>query len=325
MLALLPFNLTLTSEEASAASMTITEIVVQSGGEFDRNSRDYDILLNAVLAAGLEDELNDPDADLTVFAPNDRAFIRLAQDLGYSGKDEAGAFEFIVGVLTDLGEGNPIPVLTNILFYHVSPGAKYAVDVSRADVVYTLLFDATVLPKSRVLQGRSVLGFRGGAIIDDQRVRLRVTLVDNDPEFQDPKIISSSSNIKASNGIVHCIDRVLIPIDLPAADEASLPTITEIVAANGGDFDRDSRDFDILLNAVLAANLQGALGDRNANLTVFAPNDRAFVMLARALGFDRYNEGDAFTFLVGALTELGEVLENPQVFKESIWFYIIRL
>ena len=61
---------------------TITDIVVASGGVFDKNRNDFDILLNAVLAAGLEGALADPKADLTVFAPTDKAFIRLARDLG---------------------------------------------------------------------------------------------------------------------------------------------------------------------------------------------------------------------------------------------------
>jgi len=59
---------------------TITGIVLQSGGagKFDDNNSDYDLLLNAVIAADLADALADPDASLTVFAPTDAAFIALA-------------------------------------------------------------------------------------------------------------------------------------------------------------------------------------------------------------------------------------------------------
>ena len=242
------------ADEASAASMTLTELVAKSGGEFDRNTRDFDILFSAVVAAGLGDALADPNADLTVFGPNDRAFIRFAQDLGFEGNDEAGAYDFIVGVLTELGGGNPIPVLTNVLLYHVSGGSKSVRNVGKAEVIDTLLTEGTILPQS--LQTSK---------------SFRVTLVDNDPEFKDPRIIGSVSDIKASNGKIHTIDRVLIPVDLPGPNDNSLPTITEIVATSGGEFDRNSRDYDILLNAVLAAGLQDALGDPNADLTVFAP------------------------------------------------------
>ena len=65
-------------------------IVAQSGGEFDSNRYDYDILLNAVLTVGLQGDLAplaDETANLTVFAPNDIGFIRLARDLGYAGTD----------------------------------------------------------------------------------------------------------------------------------------------------------------------------------------------------------------------------------------------
>ncbi|MDX1411587.1 MAG: fasciclin domain-containing protein [Nitrospirales bacterium] len=272
----------------AATEKTITEIVGQSGGEFDRNSRDFDILLNAVLAAGLDDELADPGADVTVFAPNDRAFIRLAQDLGFEGRDEAGAYDFIVNALTDLGGGNPIPVLIDVLLFHVSAGAKSAATVGNAEVIDTLFLDATILPQ-----------------LTKTRKSFRVTLVDNDPEFIDPRIVGSGSDIEASNGKIQTVDRVLIPLDLPGPNDGSLPTITELVAASGGEFDRTSRDYDILLNAVLAVGLQDALGDPNADLTVFAPNDRAFILLARALGNRGYGEEDAFNFLVAALTELG--------------------
>ena len=105
--------------------MTITDIVLQSGGDFDDNPRDFDILLNAVVTADLAGVLADPEATLTVFAPNDRAFMRLATDLGFESKggyDEEAVWNFIVGALTDLGGGDPIPVLTDVLTYHVAGG-----------------------------------------------------------------------------------------------------------------------------------------------------------------------------------------------------------
>ena len=288
MLILLPMTVAETANAAPTESMTITDIVAMSGGEFDRNTRDFDILLNAVLAAGLEDELADPNADVTVYAPNDRAFIRLAQDLGFESRDEAGAYNFIVDALTGLGGGNPIPVLIDVLLYHVSAGSKSALKVGKAEVIDTLLLNATILPQ-----------------LTKTRKSFRVTLVDNEPELKDPRIVGSGSDIKASNGIIQTIDRVLVPLDLPGANDDSLPTITDIVAASGGDFDRTSRDYDILLNAVLATGLQGALADRDASLTAFAPNDKAFERLARDLGFRGWSEEDAFNFIVAALTELG--------------------
>lgn len=168
---------------------TIAEIVAESGGEFDRNPYDYDMLLNAAQAAGLVDALADPHADLTLFAPNDRAFIKLAQDFGYEGRDEAGAFDAIVGALTDLGGGDPIPVLTDVLLYHVAGESLNP---------FQVLFSRSI----DTLQGES-FHVRG------------IRLVDNEPDLRDPLLNIFDLDNKATNGVVHGIWRVLIPVDLP--------------------------------------------------------------------------------------------------------------
>ncbi len=263
------------------SNQTITGIVAESGGEFDRNRYDYDILLNAVLVAGLDGALDDRHADLTVFAPNDRAFIRLARDFGYRGWDEAGAFDAIVAVLTELGNGDPIPVLTNILLYHVSPDSKFLYEVIYSGGVDTLLEGATILPYKR-------------------------RLLDNEPDVRDPFLSLFASDIRAANGIIHTISRVLIPIDIDNTDDESLPTITGLVAASGGVFDHNRKDFDILLTAVLAAGLQGALDNPDSSLSVLAPNDAAFIRTARQLGYHGRSEAGAYAFIVEALTELGD-------------------
>ena len=172
---------------ASDGSSTLTELVARSGGEFDFNYFDGDILLNAVLTAGLADALDDESADLTLFAPNDLAFVLLARDLGYEGIDEQGSWEFLVAALTDLGGGDPIPVLTDILLYHVAPESLTAIDVIFSSSVDTLL-GATFRP-------------------------FFIFLRDNEPDLRDPALIIP--NVAASNGILHVISRVLIPIDLP--------------------------------------------------------------------------------------------------------------
>ncbi|MGC1513106.1 MAG: fasciclin domain-containing protein [Acidimicrobiales bacterium] len=176
------------AQTAKSSAPTIAGIVATSGGDFDGNHSDYDLLLNAVKTAGLVDALNDPAAKLTVFAPNDRAFILLARDLGFEGRDEAGAWEYLVGALTGLGNGDPVPVLTNVLLYHVAPGALGIFDVALSNKVDTLL------------------GASFGVKF--------VALVDAEPDLKNPVVLPLASNIKASNGIVHTISRVLLPINL---------------------------------------------------------------------------------------------------------------
>lgn len=170
-----------------APKQTITEIVAASGGTFDGNGRDYDILLNAVQTAGLAETLATPGLDVTVWAPNDRAFIRTAKDLGFTGSDEAGAWSFLVTALTGLGNGDPIPVLTAILTYHVTPGARNVFQVLTTKTFPTL---------------------QGGTI-----TRHFLTLQDADPDIKDPNL-TLPLQVRASNGVIHTIDRVLIPINI---------------------------------------------------------------------------------------------------------------
>ena len=173
---------------SAASNTTLTGLVAASGGEFDNNRFDYDILLNAVVAADLADTLDDESLSVTLFAPNDRAFIRLARDLGFSDFGEEAAWEFLVAALTELGNGNPIPILTDVLLYHVAP---------------TALNPLQVIFSSRIptLQGEDIrpLFFR---------------LRDNEPDLRDPYVFLPL-NVQASNGVLHTVTRVLIPADLP--------------------------------------------------------------------------------------------------------------
>ena len=245
--------------------------------EIAAGSDDFGILVQALATAGLVETIRDA-TDITVFAPTDAAFAALAADLGYDGDpgDEAAVFGFIAAQLTELGGGDPIPLLTDILTYHVSPGAQAADELGTVATLQGATFDAQ----------------------DGE-------LVDREPDVANPTIVAA--DIAASNGVVQVIDRVLLPIDIPgnAPPAPELPTLAGIVAASGGTFDADGGDFDLLLQAVQAADLAGALDDPAADLTVFAPTDAAFVGLARALGFDGTDEGAAFAYLVEALTLLG--------------------
>ncbi|MFK8025874.1 MAG: hypothetical protein AB8G26_18105, partial [Ilumatobacter sp.] len=85
------------SSVGASDDANVVDIVLSVSGSdgFDRNQRDYDMLREALVATGLAGAVAASD-DITVFAPNDRAFIRLAQDLGYDGRDEAGALGFLV-------------------------------------------------------------------------------------------------------------------------------------------------------------------------------------------------------------------------------------
>ncbi|MEM8571733.1 MAG: fasciclin domain-containing protein [Pseudomonadota bacterium] len=246
---------------ASSASPNIVEIAA--------GSDDFNILVNALSTAGLVETVQNAD-DITVFAPTDAAFTQLAIDLGFDGDqtDEDAVFGFIAGALSDLApDGDPVPLLTDILLYHVSPRAKSAADVDAAGEVETLLDGAT-------------FGSDG------------TELVDNEPDVANPNIVAP--DIAASNGTVQVIDRVLIPIDIPGNTP---PNIVEIAAG--------SDDFNILVNALSTAGLVEAVQNAD-DITVFAPTDAAFTQLATDLGFDgdQTDEAAVFGFIAGALSDL---------------------
>ena len=278
---------------ATSSSPTIAETAIAVSGSdgFDDNAGDFDLLIQALTAADLVDAVNDPSADLTVFAPTDQAFVRLARDLGFiqPGYDEEAAFGFIVEQLTALGSGDPIPVLTDVLLFHVSPG--------------TTLFES--------LRGQSV---EVPTLLGTSFTANGRHLVDAAPGIEDPRIQNPLTDIEASNGVIHGISRVLLPVALeqapPPAPDPSLPTIAEtaIAVSSSDGFDSDNGDFDLLIQALTAAGLVDAVNDPSADLTVFAPTDQGFLRLARDLGFSEpgYNEEAAFGFIVDQLTVLGD-------------------
>lgn len=222
---------------------------------------------SAIPGSNLIATLSSPSSELTVFAPTDAAFGQLAVDLGFHGdpSDESAVVTFLTTAV-------PAETLKTVILYHVSAGALTSGEVAAMDSISTLagVSIGTDLP----------------------------TLVDAEPDLIDPSLVQT--DIIATNGVIHAIDRVLLPIDLPGNDA---PTITGIVAASG-EFDSNRQDFDLLLQAVTAAGLAGALDDGKADLTVFAPNDAAFLKLANTLGFEGGDESHAFAYIVDALTLL---------------------
>ena len=88
----------------------------------------------------------------------------------------------------------------------------------------------------------------------------------------------------------------------------NLPTITDIILASGAPdtFDRNKYDYDILREGVINNNLEEALATTK-DITVFAPNDNAFFLLAQELGFSGpYNERQVIYFIRTVLDGAGE-------------------
>jgi Ca2+-binding RTX toxin-like protein/uncharacterized surface protein with fasciclin (FAS1) repeats len=186
--------------------------IVEAAAGDDR----FNILVKAVTAADLGGALSDENAELTVFAPTDAAFVKLAQAFGYAGDpaDEDAVFDAIAGALAFIApDGDPIPLLTNVLLYHVAPGI-----IGAADVIA-----GAPGPIPNLL----------GA---DLSVTAGLELVDGDPDLTNVVLTDPDGqlDIFVDNGVIHAIDEVLIPVDLP---EGLFAGSLEGDALTGGDGD----------------------------------------------------------------------------------------
>ncbi len=284
----------------AAASATddkpnIVDVVISTSGPegFDDNAFDYDLLREALVATDLVGAVQAAE-DVTVFAPRDQAFKRLARDLGYTGHDEAGVFAFLAGATGYVSPTEP-GLLDDILLYHVAPGAKTAQQL-KGKRVETLL-------------GQSVK-VRGTAIIDADRD-------DRNARITPPK------NIMASNGIVHTVNEVLRPADLDAPPApAPFENVVDVVLETSGTegFDDNMKDYDLLREALTAAGLVGAV-QAAEDITVFAPRDGAFVKLARDLGFAGHDEAGAFAFIAGATGYVSPA--DPGLLDDVLLYHVV--
>lgn len=169
-------------DRPSPPSGTIVDVAVAAsgGGTPDQDAGDYDILVQAVLATGLDGALADTSQTYTVFTPNDRAFLRLVTDL--TGTAPASEADALNTIMTAFSAGQ----IKNILLYHVVAGKKLA--------------------PLAVLKSRSLTMANGGTV-QPRGIKLR----DESPQLRDPRLVWWQIDIQATNGVIHTIDRVLVP------------------------------------------------------------------------------------------------------------------
>ena len=163
-----------------AGSIVDVAVKASTANGPDNNPYDYDLLIAAVTATGLAPTLSDESQRFTVFAPNDRAFERLVADLtGSFPASEQATLDAVLATFTPAQ-------IKNILLYHVVAGKK--------------------LGPLQVLFAGSLTMANGGTVKPRG-----LTLRDETPSLRDPRLLLYGLNIQASNGVIHTIDRVLVP------------------------------------------------------------------------------------------------------------------
>jgi transforming growth factor-beta-induced protein len=145
--------------------------------------------------------------------------------------------------------------LANILLYHVVDGKLKAGDVVEKERIDTLLGEA-----------------------------LKVNVTDEGVFINDSKVIIT--DIKAENGIIHVIDMVLIPEEMP--------DVVDVAVAAG--------QFNTLVGALQATGLDEVLRGVGP-FTIFAPTDEAFEKLPAWL----------LNFLV----------KNPEYLKQVLLYHVV--
>jgi uncharacterized surface protein with fasciclin (FAS1) repeats len=138
------------------------------------NSKDHTTLVAAVKAAGLVDTLSGP-GPFTVFAPTNEAFDALP-----------------AGTVDTLLKPENKDTLVKILTYHVVPGHLTAHDLAKMAkkhggkaVLKTVEGDSITVMKSG----------KGWAVMDDKGNVAHITI----------------PNVMQSNGVIHVVDKVLMP------------------------------------------------------------------------------------------------------------------
>ena len=199
------------------------------------------------------------EQDIVAIAAGSEDFTILTTALETAGLTEAlqGEGPFTVFAPTDAAFENLLsalsisaedllaqPQLADVLLYHVVAGEVMSGDLQNGMTAETL----------------------GGQMITvdlSEGVKINTSAV-------------ITADIKASNGVIHVIDTVLIPETFQLASAtAHLPSIVDIAVSNP--------DFSILVSALAKAELVEALQGEGP-FTVFAPTNAAFEALLGELG-----------------------------------------
>ena len=163
-----------------AGSIVDVAVAASSANGPDANPYDFDLLIAAVTATGLAPVLDDESQRFTVFAPNDRAFMRLVEDL--TGSRPASEQATLDAVLATFS----LAQIKNVLLYHVVAGRKLG-------PLHVLLAGSLKMANGGTVKPRGLI------------------LKDESPTLRDPRLLLYGLNIPATNGVIHTIDRVLVP------------------------------------------------------------------------------------------------------------------
>lgn len=150
------------------------------------NAPNFGILAAALTKAELITTLQG-NGPFTVFAPTDDAFLTLLRSADFYNNPElteAQAIEAING-LTDSSTPLSLTTLSQVLLYHVVPASAYSINLTNNQTLTTAAAPNTV-----------TIGIGSSVTVDGSS--------------SDPSTVVIA-NISATNGVIHVVDKVLLP------------------------------------------------------------------------------------------------------------------
>lgn len=218
-----------TPEQLPETTKSIVEIATTTD--------DFSTLVEALVKADLVSAL-DGNGPYTVFAPTNAAFDMLFKDLGVNG-------------IEDL----PAEALKPILLYHVIGSSVESTELNEGyvETLNTNTSDELGVKLFIELNNQKTLTRGADAETGEIKAKLAQSVMINGST----SVITA--DVKATNGVIHVIDKVLLP-----------PTVVDVAISNPS--------FSILVQAVVKAGLVDALMGQGP-FTVFAPTNEAFEAL----------------------------------------------
>ncbi|HMV11081.1 MAG TPA: fasciclin domain-containing protein [Cyclobacteriaceae bacterium] len=152
------------------------------------NAPNFGILAAALTKADLITTLQG-SGPFTVFAPTDDAFLTLLRSAAFFNNPDLTEAQVIEYINTSTSSSTPLSLttLTQVLLYHVVPASGYSINLSNNQVLTTVKTDA---PKT------VTIGIGSSVTVDGSA--------------SDPSTVTAA-NISATNGVIHVIDKVLLP------------------------------------------------------------------------------------------------------------------
>lgn len=220
--------------------------------EIAAGNENFTTLVAAIKAAGLVETLAG-EGPFTVFAPTDEAFNNLPD-----------------GLVAALVKPENKAILQKILTYHVVPAKLMASDVV-----------AGITGNNGMLSATTASGGKFSVMQDMGKVKIK--------DAQGNVATVVATDIAGSNGVIHVIDRIILPAGVDPAALLKAPMMAEAHSKASHSMSNEPKEmgpsiaavasgndnFKTLVTALSAVNLVETF-DSPGEYTVFAPTDAAF-------------------------------------------------